>query len=329
MFIQNIIGAHQWLKYRKKGFVMEHIKRFSGIIWVFLGAVGLIFGSFFGLLDVVDTFLLDYPIARKIFIIIFILFFFQLFLVYDLWIQRRNKAAERFGFRINRAEKESNIELDGSAVVTTTVELEVLGPELDAIEHRSIVFGQNEIRNPLINVSGTAEKSNISHRITHQSDKSFIFVIEFSPSLKKNEKARYSIKTEYGPGLYAMDKDCILNMIKNNEWLYNEPYEGDSSKIPYPTDKIVKKVTLPKNYCVGGKEYWDVTVGDGSNIALGEYNRIKKEEGKFFTITYSKTGNMVLMLEVDKPEIGMSYGIKWIPPSKEEYEKCCEHCKDE
>lgn len=304
---------------------MEIITELGRKIWIVLGAGVLIFGSVWSLFESLDK-LFNYNIVRVIFIVVFFLFFVLLLFVYDL-MQRRNEVAKKFGFRINKEETESNIKIDSSAVLTKKFELEVIGPELDSIEHRSIVFGQNKISQFSIDVSGDAEGCKISHRITHQSDKSVIFVVEFSPSLKKNKKAIYTIKEEYGPGLFAMDKDYILNMIKNNEWLYNEPYEGNSEKISYPTDKIVKKVILPKNYNISGKEYWEVTIGDSNSIPLGEYKRIKSEEQKFFRCSYLETG-MVLELTVDKPEIGLSYGIKWIPPPKEEYEKCLEDSKD-
>ena len=78
---------------------------------------------------------------------------------------------------------------------------------------------------------------------------------------------------------------------------------------------------LPKNYNISGEEYWDVTIGDSKNKAIGEYTRTKKKEEKCFKKYHSKDGSIILELEVDKPEIGLSYGLKWIPPTKEEYEK--------
>jgi len=236
-------------------------------------------------------------------------------------------AAEKFGFRYNKIGVESVVRADGSGIWKRNVELEVVGPQLEEIESRAIVFGDNKISEPSINVSGSAEGSKISYRTTQQSDKSTIFVIEFSPSLKKGKKAKYSIKEEYGPGFYAMDKDFILDMMKKGVWPYNEPYEEDSHKIAYPTNKLIKKLILPRNYKVSGKEYWDVTIGDSSSRAIGEYNRIKKEEDKHFNVTHSEEGNKILELTIDKPEIGLSYGFKWIPPSKGEYEKFLEESK--
>lgn len=74
------------------------------------------------------------------------------------------------------------------------------------------------------------------------------------------------------------------------------------------------------NYNISGKEYWDVVIGDGTSRAVGEYNRIKKNEGKYFS-KEEIDNKTILKLDIDNPEIGLSYVLKWIPPTKEEYGK--------
>jgi hypothetical protein len=236
-------------------------------------------------------------------------------------------AAEKYGFRYNTMEIESIVQADGSGVWKRNVELEVVGSELEEIEHRAFVFGDSELKQPSIKVSGTATYSAVSHNVTQQGDKSIIFVVKFSPSLKKGGKANYTIEENYGPRFYAMDRDFILDMIKKGVWLYNKPYENDGHRVAYPTNKLIKRVILPKNYKISGTEYWDVRIGVTSRIAIGEYDRIKKEEDKHFTVTYSENGNKTLALMVDNPEIGLTYGLKWIPPTKEDYEKFLEESK--
>lgn len=315
---------------------MEFAKEFGKKIWIVVGAIALIFGSVWSLFDWLENLILNYGIIRKVLIFTFILFFVLLWVDGSKWWKQRYKvkenvdlAAEKFGFRFNKIEKESIVQANSSAIFKRNFELEVVGSELEAIEHRAIVFGNNKMLTPSIDFSGSAEGSTISYRITQQSEKSVIFIIDFSPALKKGKKAQYSIKEEYGPGFFTMDKDSILDMIKCGIWLNDEPSEFDSSRIVYPTNKLIKKVILPKNYSVSGKEYWDVTIGDSGSIAVGEYNRIKKEEDKYFKSTYSEAGNKILELMIDSPEIGLSYWLKWIPPTKEEYEKFVKESKKE
>ena len=307
--------------------IMESVKEFVKNTWIILFGLFAIFGSGYKAFDWLNNFILEDEIGRNVLIGGYILLLALVwFIACNGWKQKGkvkenvDLAAEKFGFRYNTIEKESIVHADGSGIWKRNIDLEAVGYELEAIEHRAIVLGDSNLINPSINVSGRPE-DNISYKIRQQSDKSIIFVIEFSPSLKKGKKAKYSTEEKYGPGFYAMDRDFILDMIKRGEWPYNEPYEVDRSRIGYPTNKLIKKVILPKNYIVSGKEYWDVIIGDVGSRAVGEYNRIKKEEDKHFKVTYSEEGNKILELTVDKPEIGLSYELKWIPPTKEEYEK--------
>ena len=313
---------------------MESLKEFFKNTWIILFGLFAIFGSGYKAFDWLNNFILEDEIGRNILIGGYILLLALVWFIACNWWKQRGKveenvdrAAEKYGFRYNEIEIESVVRTDGSGVWKRNFDLEVVGPKLEAIEHRTIVFGDSKIIKPSITVSGSAEGSKISYKRIQQSDKSIIFVIEFSPSLKKGGKAKYTIEEEYGPGFYAMDRNFILDMIKKGAWSYNEPYEEDSCKIAYPTNRLIKKVILPKNYDISGKEYWEVIIGDSSSIAIGEYNRIKKEEDKDFKVTYSEEGNKILKLTVDKPEIGLSYGLKWIPPTKEEYEKFLEESK--
>ena len=265
--------------------------------------------------------------ARYIFIVVFILFLALLwFNVYNWWRQGAifidpiDLAAKKFGFKYDKMEIETNIYADGSFTWTRNIELEVVDYELESREYNANVFGDNKLIDSNIEVTGDAGDSKIYHRITQRGDKSINFVVDFSPALKKGRKATYTIIEKYGPGGFAMDRDCISDMIKKNEWRYNEPYEEDTSKVNYPIKKLIKKTILPMNYNVSGREYWDVVIGDGTTRAIGEYNRIKKNEGKYFS-KEEIDNKTILKLDIDNPEIGLSYVLKWIPPTKEEYEK--------
>lgn len=313
---------------------MESIKEFIKKTWIILLGLITIIGSGYTAFDRLNLFISESETGRNILTVSCILLLALVWYIGCKWWKQRGKveenvdqAAEKYGFRYNEIEIESVVHADGSGVWKRNFDLEVVGPELEAIEHRAIVFGDNEIIKPIIKVSGRVEGSKISYKTIQQSDKSLIFVIEFSPSLKKGGKAKFSTKEEYGPGFYAMDSDFILDMIKKGAWPYNEPYEVDRSRIAYPTNRLIKKAILPKNYDISGKEYWEVMIGGSSSIAIGEYNRIKKEQDKDFKVTYSKEGNKILKLTVDNPEIGLSYGLKWIPPTKKDYEKFLEKSK--
>lgn len=304
------------------------IRKLLENVWSGL-VVGLavIFGGVIAAFSSLNNLLLVNEVARNIFIVVFILFLALLW--FNVYIWRRqgaifvdpiDLAAKKFGFKYDKMEIETNIDADGSFTWTRNIELEVVDYDLESREYRAIVFGDNKLIDPNIEVTGDAGDSKIYHRITQRGDKSIMFVVEFSPALKKGRKATYSIIEKYGPGGYAMDRDCISDMIKKSEWRYNEPYEEDTSKVTYPIKKLIKKTVLPMNYNISGREYWDVVIGDGTTRAIGEYNRIKKNEGKYFS-KEEIDNKTILKLDIDNPEIGLSYVLKWIPPTKEEYEK--------
>ena len=304
------------------------IRKLLENVWSII-VVGLvvIFGGVIVAFSSLNDLLLVNEVARYIFIVVFILFLALLwFNVYIWWRQGAifidpiDLAAKKFGFKNDKMEMETNIYADGSFTWTRNIELEVVDYELESREYSAYVLGDNKLIDPNIEVTGDAGDSKIYHRITQKGDKSIIFVVEFSPALKKGRKATYSIIEKYGPGGYAMDRDFISDMIKKSKWKYNEPYEEDTSKVTYPIKKLIKKTVLPMNYNIGGKEYWDVVIGDGTTRAIGEYNRIKKKEEKYFS-KEEIDNKTILKLDIDNPEIGLSYVLKWIPPTKEEYEK--------
>ena len=304
------------------------IRKLLENVWSIL-VVGLvvIFGGVIAAFSSLNNLLLVNEFARNTLIVVFILFLALLwFNVYNWWIQGSifidpmDLAAKKFGFKYNKMGIKTIIGADGSFTWTRDIELEVVDYELESREYRAILFGDNKLIDPNIEVTGDAGDSKIYHRITQRGDKSIIFVVEFSPALKKGRRATYTIIEKYGPGGYAMDRDFISDMVKKSKWRYNEPYEEDTSKVAYPIKRLIKKTILPMNYNIGGREYWDVIIGDGTTRAIGEYNRIKKNEGKYFS-KEEIDNKTILKLDIDNPEIGLSYVLKWIPPTKEEYEK--------
>lgn len=226
----------------------------------------------------------------------------------------------------NKIEIETKIDIDGSFTSTRNMELEVIDSELDSIESHYLVFGDNTFIKPVIKVSGNAGDSKITGEIIQKGDKSIIYVVEFSPALKKGEKVTYEITHKGKSGGFAMHRDFISEMINKRKWRYKEPYEEDGFRIAYPIKKLIKKTILPVNYNVRGREYLDVLIGDGSDRAIGEYNRIKKKEKECFS--KDKPDNkIILKLEVDRPEMGLTYSLKWIPPTKKEYKKLLKKSK--
>ena len=177
------------------------IRKLLENVWSII-VVGLvvIFGGVIVAFSSLNDLLLVNEVARYIFIVVFILFLALLwFNVYIWWRQGAifidpiDLAAKKFGFKNDKMEMETNIYADGSFTWTRNIELEVVDYELESREYSAYVLGDNKLIDPNIEVTGDAGDSKIYHRITQKGDKSIIFVVEFSPALKKGRKATYSI----------------------------------------------------------------------------------------------------------------------------------------
>lgn len=233
----------------------------------------------------------------------------------DIYDDTLDKMSKEFGFKMNERVCEGKINLDGSAIFIEKIKLEVLEGAVSSVDHFAFAWGDTVLKDFKVTISGVAEGSTISSRTIVQESQNVIILLEFSPALQR--KANYEIREEMGKGIYAMTREEILDQIKENKWIMDEPYEVWTPLVVYPTDKLISRVILPKDYQIGGEELWDVTVGF-RNRDTGEYKRLKNEN----CFSTKKEGDMqILELTISNPKIGHRYLIKWKPPFKKDYEK--------
>jgi len=230
--------------------------------------------------------------------------------------------ARDIGHKDNLYESESNICIDGTAVITRKIALEVIKGMMSSQEflHYSPIAG---IRDYGVKVSKTMCKSDISVDVVEKTSTTVRFVVKFFPPLDEGEKASYTIREEFGKGTYPMTAEEIFNYMKTGKWL--SPYVDKSFLVKHPVRKLILSVLLPKNYKITTTEdFFDVKKGGfyGSRSSQ-EYELLRKRKCFSREVVGDKQR---LKLSVDNPKIGLAYVIRWDPPSKKEYERLLHAC---
>lgn len=310
--------------------VISSIKSFLKTIEGLFVILSLVFGGIVSTFTEIKSLFLKYPDLISIFT--FSLF---LFLALIIYLRKENKElngkikvretdylkiAEEIGtkidFKFDEYEHEIKINLDGSSRKTRTIKLNIQRETLSSLDFQTMAFGDNNLINYKLDVQGQAVKSRVEKKLIHLNAKSVFFNVEFSPALQKNATANIGIIEEFDNGFYRMTQEEIIEMIKNNSWIVDQPYEMEILPIRYPIEKLTFRVILPKNYKISGDEFWDVVIGYSRSRAFEEYTRIKDEN----CFKFYEGDNMFEMI-VNKPKISLGYCIKWKPPSKKEYER--------
>lgn len=291
----------------------------------------LIFGGIFAAIIGIEDWIIKYPIVRYLSIGLSLLFFALLGFAYKEIRRYRDEIhkrdaefskathilAEDLGF-LSKVLSEDMIEMDGSKVSKREIEIEVLKGELSSKEHRTWIWSDAAIKGYQVRVFGDADESKITWKTVQASSQSFTTIVEFSPPLKIGNKAKYTILENFGPGTYAMTQEEVLEYVKLNKWITDEPYLVRLFLITFPAQELISRVVLPKEFPISGREYWDVKIGEGDSRAYNEYERLKSE-GCFTT---DMIGNSrLLQLRVKNPKMGLSYWIKWKPPFRKDYDR--------
>lgn len=313
---------------KKLGYViLNFVKNLSNVVAI--GAV--IFGGAVAAFIAIEDLILEYPIMRYLSVSLWFLIFALLGFVYKQFKQYREETRKRdieyssaasalvqdLGFR-SKVESEELINIDGSKVAKRHVEIEVTKGELSAREHRFWIWGDAAVSEYEIDVFGDGDGSRITWKTVQRGPQGSNTIVEFSPPLEVGQKPKYTIVEKFGPGTYAMTQDEVLQYIKANKWITDEPYVAKVYLISFPTTQFISRVILPKEFPITGREFWDVKIGEGDSRAHDEFERLKRE-GCF---TMRVIGNLLILeLTVMNPQIGLSYWIKWKPPFREEYER--------
>lgn len=238
--------------------VIEFLKSLFGLVAIastIFGFVQLVTSIYFQ-----DIFLK--PVVRYVLIILWFCFIALWIFIYkrdtaeekrkaieeikDIYDDTLDKVSKEFGFKMTDRMCEGKINLDGSAIFIEKIKLEVLEGVVSSVDHFVFAWGDTTLKDFKVSISGTAEGSTIGSRIISQGTQNITILIEFSPALQG--KADYEIREEIRKGIYAMTREEILDQIKENKWIMDEPYEVWTPLIVYPTDKLISRVILLKDY---------------------------------------------------------------------------------
>lgn len=236
-----------------------------------------------------------------------------------LSLYERLKGSSYNSFKIIYLKREKEITLAGGAVSETEIELECLENEVKFYPVTGIsCFDKRETGyfNLKINMVPIYRENGETELRILRCDKNFYyFHVVFKPSLRWGERVRFKTVIS-NENSQLMSRDKILELIKADKYIMNEPLERNSVMISYPTDKLIKRLIFPKDYELR-QMFFSVSTRGVEQIR--EKKRL--EENNCFSADKDESGKWICALNVDNPVMGMAYYIYWEPPSEKEYKE--------
>lgn len=209
------------------------------------------------------------------------------------------------------------IRLDGSIKRDLEIEIEVLGEEvkfyaqkyIQSFDERGTGYNNFKVTLKPLRI----EDATMRLKVWRIESNFVYYQVWFTPALRRGKKVRFNLCESYY-GAHLMTRDQILDLMKKGQFIETEPVERTGSWITYPTEKLVKIIVFPAGY-VPENIFYDVAmnrvqqVDEKRRLDLSDCFRFRRDE----------KGRWVCQLTVDNPMMGMTYFIKWEPPSKAVY----------
>ena len=229
--------------------------------------------------------------------------------------RERNK--EMFGFYYHSIVMDDELDLNGSSKSNTSFDLAVISGDVEFREHLHSPNGECQFSGGEITAKGDARNSTITLEIKRLNPQSIHLHINFTPALRIGDWCRYSIEKKFKNGGFCMTREEIAKQISAGSWMTLGLFEYLSFYVMYPTDELSVRLTFPIGYHIYGGELWDVFTGDSYQRNTGEYERLRRITPAPFDRT-EVGGRAVIQLKVPAPLTGLTYALKWVPPSGQE-----------
>jgi len=237
-------------------------------------------------------------------------------------LQDEYKTYKSFGFEHPAVKIEKEVKLDGGCRTIRTYRLRATRNGLSLRRHFHeagvgswIAHNKTDFR-----VSKGSEEHIIKESIIEKTDTRCIRDVKFMPPLHKDDEVEYRLISETEKS-FLMTKEDILGRIQEGNWVSDEVCEYTRFYTLYPTENLVFEVTFPEGYRIEGEKLFDVTVGKGIQTFSDGLKTIEKNNGFSAEVLEGPNGSKrtTLRLVVEKPDMGMAYWIRWVPPSTKDY----------
>lgn len=215
-----------------------------------------------------------------------------------------------------RRKLESVYELlpDRSRISKTYIELEATSDlEVESVRHRNIADITDEFDGLELEFE-PGERSGegtLNNRIVKKDANILIWIVEFTPPLKKGEVISYSYSHKKLKTLNWTREDCEV-LFKNG--LSNKKLAAWRYTLSAPTELFSATVKFPRHYPIALPPSGGFCAYMGAAEDLREKTRLIAENA--FSAHYDAAEDRwELRLKVSNGRVGMGYELQWIPPS--------------
>ncbi|MFC1879317.1 hypothetical protein ACFLZW_05335 [Chloroflexota bacterium] len=219
--------------------------------------------------------------------------------------------ANLYGVSFDETRIHLEIDKDGSATADYHLSIRATKRKIQAIEKFTytsyeINFDKEKLGlvDKIVHLKN-GEQIFLSTEITEKSNTRINWKLKATPEFPMGVPVPYSYKSVYGPKVFSMSVEELLEVGQGFEWL--------AKRISYPTNVLKMTVRFPEGYHAQEPDF-DVWYTDNVKIRNDEeYDRIKRND--YLWETEIIKGRLNLELKVIHPLVGLHYVIRWMPAS--------------
>ncbi len=222
--------------------------------------------------------------------------------------------SDEYPFRRRKLECLYELFPDRSRLSRTSIELEATSDlEVESVRHRNIADIADEFDGLELDFEPGMRSSegSLDNRIVRKDSNILIWIVEFSPPLKRGEVVSYSYSHKKLKTLNWTREDCDILF---NSGLSNKKVAAWRYTITAPTEEFEASVKFPSNYPIALPPSGGFCAYIGMAEELQEKTRLIAENA--FSAHYDAAQDRwELNLKVSNCRVGMGYELQWIPPS--------------
>lgn len=205
----------------------------------------------------------------------------------------------------------------GRCISTTQIEIKVTSnTSLESVLHRFITDNETpaEPMKLQFKPGQRSDVGTIAHRILKNTDDILVWMIDFNPPLKLNQKASYTYVQTRNKWHSWTYEDCEK---LHNAGMIIEPLARARWTVVIPVEDFKYTIEFPPNYTIS------LPSSSGFGVYLGLAEELKEKTRLVVERSFSANYDQVkkqwfLELHVKNARPGLQYEIQWIPPLKEQ-----------
>lgn len=220
-----------------------------------------------------------------------------------------NFIAQRYGVGYSLLDINFEIKVDGSAIVTRTVEIEAFSTigKLDTyllIPERSVDGTERDIESAKLESFSPDHTITIQQTKESETDQVLSVVLSISPPLQKGDAFKFRMVESLPIGLYG------INLSEEELNKRTDPYDYSGWNISRPSKKLTLNVHFPEFYV---PDIFDAEVRYATATIFPSQRTQQEEQQRLKPQMIPVGDHLKYSLEVDYPMIGLIYILRWKP----------------